>query len=132
MKGLDLLLDVCRSLDVLALPGRFEASLADETTTRGGEASPVDFHGDVHGRTYHVSYTSSPGEFALTLLAGATRNGLGLVRVALSSLPAGVRLISRDFVTTGCEDDSVQLAGVLFLVLSAGATVGFVTKPYIQ
>ncbi len=124
MIGRDLLLDACRALDVLALPGRFEASLADEATTGGAAASPVDFHGDVHGRTYRLAYTNAPGVFALTLLAGATRNGLGLVRVALSALPSGRRVLAHDFVTTGAEDDSTQLAGILFLVLSAGAAAG--------
>lgn len=125
MCGLDLLSVVCRSLDVLALPGRFEATLAAETTTRGGEASPVDFHGHAHGRTYRVTYAGTPGEFALSLLAGETRNGLGLIRVSLAAQPHGGRVIARDYVTSGTEDDGDQVAGVLFLVLSAGAPVGY-------
>lgn len=125
MQPLEYLDDVCRSLALLALDGRFAATLEAENTLRGGEASPVDFHGAVHGRSYRVTYTSTPGEFGLSILAGATQNGLRSVRFALSSMPRGQRIVAREYVCTGSDDDSQHLSGFLFVVLSAGSPNDF-------
>lgn len=125
MTPLDYLLDVCRTLSQFALPGRFTATLEHDDTHQGLETSPVDFHGDIHGRSYSVTYNSTPGEFGLTLLAGATQNGVPLVRLGLSSMPTGRRVVVRDYLCAGTEDDSKRLSMMLAVVLSAGSPQDF-------
>ena len=125
MTPLDYLHEVCRTLSQFALRGRFTATLENESTHPGFATTPVDFHGAVDARTYAVTYTSTPGLFGLTILAGVTKDGIPLVRIGLLSMSTGKEFVPCDYLCEGTEDDGKRLAACLSVALAAGSPQDF-------